>query len=403
MPAPVLTDAERERFLRFPAQIQRADLNTFFTLSASDRKLLPRTATAPNRIGFALQVCALRYLGFCPEDLGTIPAAALQYVAEQVDAEPGGLADYGERRHTRIDHALQAQAHLRLRRPNRGDLDSLSTWLVARALEHDQPVVLVDLACQRLRAQGLVRPAIDTLERLVAAARRRARVETHRLVAPLLGEPRKKTLDFLLVPGDDGRTPLARLRESAIRRSPASIGETVAKIRELQAWQVGDIDLACLTPNRRKFLAQLGRRSTNQALQRMGPERRYPILLAFLEDVHHELVDEAIDLFDRCLANTSSKAGRELDEFRLNGARAANEKVRLLRDLGRIVLDTSIPDAEVRERIFQHISATALREAVDECDQLIRPEDDNYFDLLAQRYGYLRQFVPEFLNVLAFR
>jgi hypothetical protein len=95
---------------------------------------------------------------------------------------------------------------------------------------------------------------------------------------------------------------------------------------------VGDIDLACLTPNRRKSLAQLGRRSTNQTLQRMGPESRYPILLAFLEDV---LVDEAIDLFDRCLANTSSKAGRELDEFRLNGARAANEKVRLLRDLGR--------------------------------------------------------------------
>ena len=35
--------------------------------------------------------------------------------------------------------------------------------------------------------------------------------------------PRKKTLDLLLVPGDDGRTPLARLRESAIRSSPASI------------------------------------------------------------------------------------------------------------------------------------------------------------------------------------
>ncbi len=82
MPAPVLTDAERERFLRFPAQIPRADLNAFFTLSASDRKQVPRTATASNRVGFALQWCALRYLGFCPEDLSTVPAAALQYVAD---------------------------------------------------------------------------------------------------------------------------------------------------------------------------------------------------------------------------------------------------------------------------------------------------------------------------------
>jgi TnpA family transposase len=403
MPSPVLTDAERERFLRFPAQIPRADLNAYFTLTASDRKEVPRTSTAPNRLGFALQLCALRYLGFCPEDLSTVPAAALQYVADQVDATPECLPEYGDRRHTRTDHALQAQAHLRLHRPDQADLDDLSTWLVARALEHDHPAVLVDLACQRLRSRGVVRPAIVVLERLVATARRRARAETHRLVAPLLTEARKTILDRLLVPGEEGRTPLTRLRESATRSSPASIGETVAKIRELQGWQVGEIDLACLTPNRRKFLAQLGRRSTNQALQRMAEERRYPILLAFLEDVHHELVDEAIDLFDRCLANTSSKAGRELDEFRLSVARATNEKVRLCKAIGTIVLDTSIPDAEVRARIFQNLPETALRQAVEECDELIRPDDDNYFDLLAQRYGYLGQFVPEFLDALPFR
>ena len=401
--AAFLTDAERERFVRFPAQIPRADLNAFFTLSASDRKQVPRTAAAPNRLGFALQLCALRYLGFCPEDLSSAPAAALQYIADQVDAQPDCLGEYAGRRHTRTDHALQAQEHLRLRRPRQADLDDLSTWLVVRALEHDRPIGLLDLACQRLRVRKVVRPALDTLERLVVAARRRAREETHRLVAPLLTDERKEMLDRLLVPDDEGRTPLARLRESATRSSPVSIGETVAKVRELQGWRVGEIDLTILTPNRRKFLAQLGRRSTNQALQRMGTERRHPILLAFLEDVHHELVDEAIELFDRCLANTSSKAGRELDEFRLSVSRARNEKVRLCKDLGSIVLDESIPNADVRARIFQYLPAAALREAVDECDQLIRPDDDNYFDLLAQRYGYLRQFVPEFLSALAFR
>jgi hypothetical protein len=37
-----------------------------------------------------------------------------------------------------------------------------------------------------------------------------------------------------------------------------------------------------LHPNRLKFLARLGKRSTNQALLRAPAERRYPIVVAFL-------------------------------------------------------------------------------------------------------------------------
>jgi len=38
-------------------------------------------------------------------------------------------------------------------------------------------------------------------------------------------------------------------------------------------------DLSGLPPNRRAWLAQTGRQSTNQALARMAPERRYPVLV----------------------------------------------------------------------------------------------------------------------------
>ncbi len=40
--------------------------------------------------------------------------------------------------------------------------------------------------------------------------------------------------------------------------------------------------------------------------------------------------------------------------------------------------------------------------AVAEADRIVRPLDDNYFDLLAQRYSYLRQCVPAFLAAFEF-
>ena len=153
-------------------------------------------------------------------------------------------------------------------------------------------------------------------------------------------DERKAMLDALLVADEEtGRTPLAWLRQEAISSKPRSILETVDKLRHLQTMRVADINLDGINPNRRKFLAQLGRTSVAQAVARMSDERRYPILLAVLERVRQEVVDELVEQFDRCLADTYSRAGRHLEELKLAASRATNEKMRLLQGLGRIVLD----------------------------------------------------------------
>jgi hypothetical protein len=75
-------------------------------------------------------------------------------------------------------------------------------------------------------------------------------------------------------------------------------------------------DLSAINPNRLKFLAQLGRRATSQALQRLVPERRYAILAAFLRQSVEEITDEVVDLYDRCLAQSRSAHGsRRMDRL----------------------------------------------------------------------------------------
>jgi TnpA family transposase len=398
-----LSDVERTRLNHFPAEVPHQDMIAYFTLSPSDRRPVPKTSAPFNRLGFALQLGALRYLGFCPKDVATAPRPVVAYVAEQLGTPADCLKEYGSRSQTRTDHALLAQSHLGFRKVTEVELEELGTWLVARALEHDRPLLLLELACERLRGAQLIRPDLQMLERLVVHARHQARRETYRLLSPMLTDERKAMLDALLVTDEEtGRTPLAWLRQEAISSKPRSILETVDKLRHLQTMRVADINLDCINPNRRKFLAQLGRTSVAQAIARMSDDRRYPILLAVLERVRQEVVDELVEQFDRCLADTYSRAGRHLEELKLAASRATNEKMRLLQELGRIVLDPTITDAEVRAFIYRHVSADELRAALEECDRLIRPADDNYFDLLAQSYGYLRQFAPAVLEALDF-
>jgi hypothetical protein len=58
----------------------------------------------------------------------------------------------------------------------------------------------------------------------------------------------------------------------------------------------------------------------------MLPERRFPILMAFLVQAAEDVTDEITDLFDRALTNSYARTRRELDEFRRSIARSTNEK-----------------------------------------------------------------------------
>ena len=51
----------------------------------------------PNQLGFALQLCALRYPGRLLRSEEAIPVPALRFVADQLGVAPGSLTAYAAR------------------------------------------------------------------------------------------------------------------------------------------------------------------------------------------------------------------------------------------------------------------------------------------------------------------
>ena len=69
MPIGFLTAADRARLNRFPEQIPHEDLSAFFLLSEADQRMINQQhSEAHTRLGLALQLCALRYLGSAHTD-----------------------------------------------------------------------------------------------------------------------------------------------------------------------------------------------------------------------------------------------------------------------------------------------------------------------------------------------
>ena len=84
MPASIFSETELARLASFPEEIPGDDLIRAFTLTGADRDLVAIRRGAANRLGLALQLCALRYLGFVPRNLSAAPRSAACFVADQL-------------------------------------------------------------------------------------------------------------------------------------------------------------------------------------------------------------------------------------------------------------------------------------------------------------------------------
>ena len=284
MPRCFLSQAERQRLEQFPPDVSEQDLIVYFTLTPADTERIAQQRTPHTQLGFALLLCSLRYLGFFPLDSPAIPAHVVAYIAEQIDVSPHVLPHYMSRPETRWEQLGPVMAHLDFQRPGQADREALVTWLGERALEHERPSLLLQLACERLYHLRLVRPGVTTLEELVADARQWARQRSYQMLVAPLPDQQREQLQALLIPmAEKGLTPLTWLRRSAAGYSADDILDALEKLAFVRQWPIETWEVSALPPSRLKFLAQIARYTSNQGLQRKKPvESRDTILAAFL-------------------------------------------------------------------------------------------------------------------------
>jgi len=404
MPGRFLTDAQRDLFSSFPYDITEEDIIKYFTLSLSEKSLIPIYSQDYNRLGFSLQICTLRYLGFVPSNLKSIPPSVLEYLGSQLKLNITDLKGYGKRVKTKNKHFNTIKDFLGFKRIDSEYTDNLLNWLTDRSMEHDKPSLLLYLAIERLYQNKIIRPGISTLEELVSLARDKSNRRIFNFLSTILTGEAKAFLDnLLLFDAEIDNTPFSWLKQKAISNTPKYLLETIKKLEYFVNHGVPNWDLTMINPNRLKSLFIAAKKSTAQAFQRTKKLKRYPILIAFAYQSYIESVDELIDLFDGCLTKAYDGAKRDLDSFKKRNAKSTNKKVKLFKFIGLTILDERIEDKQIRNKIYQQIPKDELEKAVLECDKLIRPDDDNYFDFLKNRYSYIRRFAPAFLKTISFK
>jgi TnpA family transposase len=97
MPVRFLSKTQREQYGQYAGVPSTQELSRYFHPDDADHRLIAAKRSSHNRLGFAVQLCTLRYLGTFTSDLFQVPRIVITTLAEQLALSPTiSLDSYGQ-------------------------------------------------------------------------------------------------------------------------------------------------------------------------------------------------------------------------------------------------------------------------------------------------------------------
>ncbi len=405
MPTSFLAAEQERRHGRYAGEPSADQLARCFHLDDADRALIATRRWDHMRLGFAVQLGTVRFLGAFLDDPADVPAGVAADLARQLGIDdPGCLARYRESR-IRFQHAAEIGAQYGYREfadPAAGF--RLVRWLYALCWTgSDRPGALFDRAVAWLLAHKVLLPGATVLERLVARVRARAAQRLWRAIARGVAATQRAKLDALLLPGEGGRqSAFDRLRDGPVLQSPAELGRAVKRLEEVRALAEGLPPADRVPPGRVAALARHAGAARAQAVARMPEERRAATLLAYVRTLEATAQDDVLDLFDAVVTRLSADAEAAGERARLRTLRDLDAVALCLGQACAVLLDEDTPDTAVRAAAFEAVTPDALRAAMARVVELARPEEGSPYVAELREQARRLQFLPALLRAVRF-
>jgi TnpA family transposase len=308
----ILTKRQQSRLLDLPADA--ASLHEHYTLDDFDLEQIRGRRRAHNKMGFTLQLCALRYPGRLLASGETIPFEVLEFLADQIEIDVDALAGYASREETRRDHLMILRSVYGFKAFTGRGAAELRQWLQDQAFHSPSNLDLAERFIGRCRETQTILPGVSTIERICAEMLVNAERRIDATIAAKLDPKMRGRLDVLLDDMvTDQLTRFVWLRQFEVGNNSRTANQLLDRLERLQKMGLPADILDGLPSHKIKRLRRHGERYFASDLRELSDDKRYAIMAVCMIRWHAAISDAVVETHDRIVGRTWREAKRMAD------------------------------------------------------------------------------------------
>ncbi|WP_106314979.1 Tn3 family transposase [Legionella pneumophila] len=405
MPVDFLTDEQYQSYAKYPETLAQAQLDKYFYLDDKDKELIDACRRDYNKMGYAIQLTTVRFLGTFLANPIDVPNDAVRYIAKQLAIElPVVFACYMDRKATRLAHCAEIKNVFDYK-----DLSGiwgfrLTRWLYEQAwYSNERPSILFERCTLWLISRKVLLPGISTLTVLIAKVRDRVSKRLWQRLTLLVNDNQKQQLEnLLLVPDGKRYSKLDELKNGPTHISSTGLVQALKRYQYIRDLDMGQINIGNIPKAKVNHLARYVTVSWAPSIARMPDDRRIAVLFSFAYIYETKALDDSLDLLDMLITEITAAAKRLGEKKRIRSICDLDKAALKLSDFGDLFLKHD-GEQNLPAVIYNTISKETISNAVEIIRQIAKPHHDKYYDELLEQYKTVRRFLPTLLKTVKFQ
>ena len=387
-----------------------AQLESYFEITAQDRKLIASCRSNITRLGMAVQICTLRFLDTFLEDLSTVPEIVVQHLEQQLGFQNTNLEAYCTSKDARLEHQKLIVKHYGYREFDGAPFLRVARMLLTKLSVSNEPTkVLVDAITSELEGRNVILPSIKRITKLISNAREHTNMRLYEHISKRLSSRQADRLGQLFnKPNqkDAVRTNFELLRNPPMHASSISLQRALERVERLREVGVVSVNLEDIAENRLEAIVRHGLIVRAADLEKYSLARRLATLVVMVQHLERSATDDALVIFDQVMHETGLRGQkkRQLERLRtLSDLDAAAMTLKNSLDhVTGVLRDSSLSASNAREAALAHLEASRLIEAKLRVIDLVSSAENEETEIWENAHRAISPFLLDLITTIKF-
>lgn len=375
-----------------------------------DLELISTMRLASTKLGFAVQLVSVRFLGTFFTNINNIPNRVLIYMSAQLNVDPSEIHNY-KRRQTKDEHVKLIKTNYSYQDFNQPEIEEyLFNWLLNRATyTTESSDMLFDMLLKKCLDEKIVLPGVTTFSRFIASTVEKAEEHLYQqLILVPSKEEQKQLLNLLDLIGSPvyGATiKMDILRTQLVDDSRKEIIRGFERLNQFQAFSTEKWNIGSIPEGKIRVLANYTFKAKAQLIQRMSGQKKLALLVAFVYIYKCKAMDEQILALSNFYETVFRRAKNTESKERLRTIKDLDRAASTLSDIVELVMSDFSDNSElsIRDRVLEKYSEENVTDAVSQVRSLVKNNHEpTAIAELLNAYRKFRRFIPNILTTLPF-